>query len=246
MKNDGKLLSQACRYFVLTYNTPNIVLKECASMDYGLIGATGKMGGEIRSVFKDHQLVLAVDSKGEQLYGTPRVVVDFSSASAVPRTLEICARHKAALVVGTTALREEDLAKLRAYGEIVPVVQSYNFATGVNILKMILREYSGLFESWDIEIIEAHHNKKKDAPSGTAVLLREATGRNCASHSLRMGGVPGDHAVFFANDGEVVTFAHRAIARNVFAIGALRAVLFALSAAPGFYSFEDVLRSERR
>ena len=215
-------------------------------MDYGLVGATGKMGKEIVAAFKDHQLVLAIDSKGEQLFGTPKIMVDFSSANALSRTLTVCARHKSALVVGTTALGEDDFAKLRKYGETAPVVQSYNFATGVNVLKIILREHSHLFESWDLEIVESHHNKKKDAPSGTAVLLRDAAGRDCPTHSLRVGGVPGDHAVIFANEGEVVTFSHRAIARNVFAIGALRAALFAVSAEPGFYAFEDVLKRSRQ
>jgi 4-hydroxy-tetrahydrodipicolinate reductase len=164
----------------------------------------------------------------------------------VSRTLAICARHKAALVIGTTALGEDDFAALREYGKSAPVVQSYNFATGVNVLKMILRDYAALFDGWDLEIVESHHNKKKDAPSGTAVLLRDAAGRDCPTHSLRLGGVPGDHAVVYANDGEVVTFSHRAIARNVFAIGTLRAALFAASAPPGFYTFEDVLKQSQR
>jgi len=214
-------------------------------VNYGLTGATGKMGKEIVNVFKEHSLVLAVNSKGEELHGTPRVMVDFSSRGALDRTLAICARHGAALVVGTTALQDDDLTKLRKYGETAPVVQSYNFATGVNLLKMILREYAPLFGDWDLEIVETHHNKKKDAPSGTAILLRDATGRDCPTHSLRVGGVPGDHAVLFGNDGEVVTFAHRAIARNVFAIGALRAALFTLTAKAGFYTFEDVLKNTR-
>ncbi|MDR2137646.1 MAG: 4-hydroxy-tetrahydrodipicolinate reductase [Synergistaceae bacterium] len=214
-------------------------------MNYGLIGATGKMGREIMNVFVDHSLVLAVDSKGEELHGTPHVVVDFSSRGALDRTLAICTRHKSALVLGTTALEDSDFIRLRKYGEVAPVVQSYNFAIGVNILKMILREYAPLFEDWDSEIVETHHNKKKDIPSGTAILLSEATQRDCPTHSLRVGGVPGDHVVLFGNNGEVVTFGHRALARNVFAIGALRAALFTLSAAPGFYTFEDVLKKTR-
>lgn len=211
-------------------------------MKYGLIGATGKMGKEILNVFKDHSLVLAVNSKGEELQGAPEVIVDFSSYGALDRTLAICDRHKAALVMGTTALTEEDFKKLRDYSNIAPVVQSYNFATGINILKMILREYSSLFEEWDAEIFEMHHNKKKDAPSGTALILKDALGRDCPVHSFRMGGLPGDHSVIFANEGETVTFTHHAIARNVFAIGALRAALFAVAASPAFYTFEDVLR----
>jgi 4-hydroxy-tetrahydrodipicolinate reductase len=199
------------------------------------------MGKEILNVFREHSLVLAVNSKGEELQGTPQVMVDFSSPGALDRTLALCARHGAALVIGTTALQETDFTKLREYGKTAPVVQSYNFATGINILKIILREYTPLFQDWDLEITETHHNKKKDAPSGTAILLRDATGRDCPTHSLRLGGVPGDHSVLFANEGEVVTFSHRSIARSVFAIGALRAALFTLSAPAGFYTFEDVL-----
>jgi len=93
---------------------------------------------------------------------------------------------------------------------------------------------------------ETHHSRKKDAPSGTAILLREALGRDCPTHSLRMGGVPGDHTVFFANEGEVFTLTHRAISRSVFALGALRAAEFAAGAKPGFYSFEEVLTCGRK
>ena len=120
-------------------------------------------------------------------------------------------------------------------------MQSFNFATGVTLLKMMLREFAPLFADWDVEISETHHNKKKDAPSGTAILLREATGRDCPTHSLRLGGIPGDHTVCYANEGEVLTLTHRALSRSVFALGALKAAEFAVSAAPGFYSFEEVL-----
>jgi 4-hydroxy-tetrahydrodipicolinate reductase len=172
--------------------------------------------------------------------------MDFSSGAALAGTVGLCETHGAALVIGTTALSEAHLASLRKLGETAAVVQSFNFATGVNVLKMILRDYAPLFAGWDAEIEETHHSKKKDAPSGTAILLREAAGRDIPTHSLRLGGVPGDHSVHFANDGEVLTFTHRALARNVFALGALRAALFALGARPGFYSFEDVLQENRK
>jgi len=97
-----------------------------------------------------------------------------------------------------------------------------------------------------VEICETHHNKKKDAPSGTAILLRDALGRDCPAHSLRMGGVPGDHSVIFASEGELFSLTHRAISRSVFAYGALRAAEFAAAAQPGFYSFEEVLTCGRK
>jgi 4-hydroxy-tetrahydrodipicolinate reductase len=216
-------------------------------MKYGIVGYSGRMGQEIEKHFgaAGHELVLTADVAGTECKGKPEVIVDFSSPSALAGTAELCGTHGAALVAGTTALSEEHLASLRKLGEKIAVVQSFNFAAGVNVLKMILREYAPLLSDWDAEIEETHHNKKKDAPSGTAILLREATGRDIPAHSLRLGGVPGDHTVHFANDGEVLSFTHRALSRGVFALGALRAALFASKARPGFYTFEDVLRQSR-
>jgi 4-hydroxy-tetrahydrodipicolinate reductase len=212
-------------------------------MKYGIVGSNGRMGREIEKIFgaAGHELVLSSDIAGTECREKPEVILDFSSHTALAGTIDLCETHGAALVVGTTALSGEHLASLRTLGERIAVVQSFNFATGVNVLKMILREYAPMLSDWDMEIEETHHNKKKDAPSGTAILLREAAGRDAPTHSLRLGGVPGDHSVHFANDGEVLSFTHRALARNVFALGALRAALFASKAQPGFYSFEDVL-----
>lgn len=210
-------------------------------MRYGLIGASGRMGQEIQKVFADHTLCLSVDVDGEWCNDTPQVIVDFSSRTAFPRTIELCREHGAALVIGTTAITKEDVDHLRSLGQDVPVIQSFNFSVGVNVLKMILREFSSYLSDWDLEIVEVHHNRKKDAPSGTALLLKEATGRNCPTHSLRMGGVPGDHSVFFSNEGEVLELTHRALSRTVFALGALRAAQFAVTAEPGFYAFEEVI-----
>ena len=217
-------------------------------MRYGVVGHTGRMGQQIIKLFDDagHALTLTSDLAGTDCREKPDVIVDFSSHAALPGTIALCETHGAALIVGTTALKEEHIAALRGLSARMAVVQSFNFATGVNVLKMILRDYSPLLADWDLEIEETHHNKKKDAPSGTAILLREATGRNCPTHSLRLGGVPGDHSVHFGNDGEVLTFAHRALARNVFALGALRAALFAAAAQPGLYSFEDVLKNRKQ
>ncbi|MDR1622062.1 MAG: 4-hydroxy-tetrahydrodipicolinate reductase [Synergistaceae bacterium] len=213
-------------------------------MKYGIVGCSGRMGQEIAKLFggSGHELVLTSDLSKTECKAKPEVLVDFSSHAALAKTVELCEAHAAALVVGTTALGEEHFALLRELGKKTAVVQSFNFATGVNVLKMILQDYAPLLSDWDLEIEEVHHNKKKDAPSGTAILLREATGRPCPTHSLRLGGVPGDHSVHFANDGEVLSLTHRALSRGVFALGALRAALFAADAEKGLYTFEDVLK----
>lgn len=213
-------------------------------MKYGLIGATGKMGKAIAEAFEGHELCLAVDSKGEYLDGLPEVIVDFSRPSALPRTIELCRRHHAGLVIGTSGLTEQDLHTLGELGGELPVIQSYNFSVGVAALSMILKEFAPLFENWDSEMVEIHHNQKVDAPSGTALLLKKSLDRDIKISSLRIGGVPGDHSVLFANNGEVVTFTHRAISRKVFALGALKAAIFAISKESGFYSFEEVIKCE--
>ncbi len=212
-------------------------------MRYGLIGATGRMGQEIRKAFEGHTLCLTVSTHETWNDETrPEVIVDFSHRSSLPDTIELCKKHESALVIGTTGLNDEDFLMLKELARKVPVIQSYNFSLGVNALKIILASYSKLFEDWDLEIVEAHHNKKKDAPSGTAIMLQNAVGKPCSMHSLRIGGLPGDHSVIFANEGEILSFNHRAISRSVFAYGALKAAEFALTVNDGFYTFEEVLQ----
>lgn len=200
------------------------------------------MGKEIIEVFKGHELVLEVNDTGIFRHGEPEVIVDFSNREVLKTTIELAAQFGAGMVIGTTALSQSDFATLKTLSEKVPVVQSYNFSTGINILKMILREFSPLLEGFEAEVIETHHSGKKDAPSGTALMLKDATGRDLPIHSLRVGGVPGDHSIVFANEGEVIEITHRAISRKVFAIGALTAARFCLEHEKGFYSFEEVIK----
>lgn len=215
-------------------------------MKYGVVGSSGRMGQELLKVFAAHECVYTADVDGVRETGAPQVVLDFSTTKALPVTIGACERFRAACVVGTTALGESELAALHDLSTRVPVVQSFNFSQGVTILKMMLRSFAPLLAGWDAEIVETHHNKKKDAPSGTAILLGKAVGRDCTTHSLRLGGVPGDHTVVFANDGEVLELSHRAISRSVFALGALRAAEFALRADKGFYTFEEVVECRNR
>ena len=221
-------------------------------MNYGIIGYSGRMGQEIMTIFdaNGHTSVLLADEHGTQKKSEkPQVILDFALPAALDMTVDLCKEHESPLVIGTTGLKEEHMAILKKLSKDVPVIQSFNFATGINIMKIMLREFSSMMDDWDSEIIEIHHNKKKDAPSGTAVLLRDAifAGDNkrkeCNIHSLRIGGVPGDHIVEFSNNGEVLSLSHRAISRTVFALGALKAAEFSLTAKPRLYSYEDVLKS---
>lgn len=211
-------------------------------MRYGLIGSSGRMGKEIIETFKGHDLVLEVSDTGIFRHGEPEIIIDFSNREALKTAIEMAYQFGAGIVTGTTALNQSDIVDLRRLAEKVPVVQSFNFSTGINLLRMILKEYSSLLEEFEAEIIEVHHSAKKDAPSGTAIMLKESVGRDLPIHSVRTGGIPGDHRVFFANEGEVIEISHRVISRKVFAIGALKAAMFCAERENGFYSYEEVVR----
>ncbi|MCL1941461.1 MAG: 4-hydroxy-tetrahydrodipicolinate reductase, partial [Synergistaceae bacterium] len=166
-------------------------------MNYGIIGYSGRMGDEIMSVFgvSGHTHVLLADERGVKAENAPpQVIINFALPASVKDTASLCVKYRSPLVIGVTGLEDEHMKVLEKLSGEVPVVQSYNFATGINILKIMLRELSPMMNDWDAEIIEIHHNKKKDAPSGTAILLRDAmlAGDNkrkgCDIHSLRLGG----------------------------------------------------------
>ncbi len=217
-------------------------------MRYGIVGHSGRMGREIASVFAEagHELTLAVDERGGDscsASGAPQVIVDFSRPAALDATLALCGRHDAALVLGTTGLDDAQLAAVRLLAKTRAVVQSANFGTGINLMAMILRDYAEMLGDWTMEIVDVHHDKKVDAPSGTALMLMESTGRTCPVHSLRLGNLPGDHTVHFSNGDELLSFSHRIVNRTMLARGALCAAEFASGAKAGFYTFQDVLRA---
>ena len=212
---------------------------------YGLVGSTGRMGGEIRKILGPEACVFEASITGQNETGTPKVIFDFSRPEALELTLAACRRFGCALVLGTTGLSDAQRRQAAELAKTAAVVQSANFSLGIAVLSMILADYGPLLSDWDCEIVEAHHKAKKDAPSGTALALKKALGRDAVTHSLRVGGVPGDHICVLASEQEVLTLSHRAIARSVFAAGAVRAGRFAASARPGLYSFIGVLQTER-
>jgi 4-hydroxy-tetrahydrodipicolinate reductase len=169
------------------------------------------------------------------------------------------------VVIGTTGLSEEQLARVEEAAKSTPVVLAPNMSVGVSLVREVVRELSEkLGTDYDVEIVEAHHRNKVDAPSGTALLLARAAaegrekdlddvavyGREGRApreeseigiHALRGGAVVGEHRVIFYSDGEEVEIAHRALSRRTFAAGALRAARFVAGAQPGLYTMRDVL-----
>src|SRR5918994_6259273 len=169
------------------------------------------------------------------------------------------------VVIGTTGLSEEQLARVEEAAKSVPIVLAPNMSVGVSLLREMVRELSvKLGTGYDVEIVEAHHRNKVDAPSGTALLLARAAaeGRNMdldevavygregraprgkgeiGIHALRGGAVVGEHRVIFYGPGEEVEVTHRALSRRTFASGSLRAARFVAGAPPGLYSMREVL-----
>jgi 4-hydroxy-tetrahydrodipicolinate reductase len=212
-------------------------------MNFGLVGFSGKMGKVINETFaeRDYRMVLKVDGSTRSVDGIPKVIIDFSRPEALPQTIDLCVRYSSPLVIGTTGLDEDEFKKLKELSKVVPIVQSYNFSIGITLMIKMLEEFSSKLSDWDVEIVETHHVHKKDSPSGTAIMLRNAIKNDVKIHSIRIGGIPGDHAVIFANDGEVFEISHRAISRRAFSLGVLRASEWIIDKKPDFYKFSDVI-----
>ena len=193
-------------------------------------------------------------------------VLDFTTPEATMANAEIAAQVRAAHVIGTTGLSDENLAFLAAAARHAPIIRSGNFSLGVNILTLLTKQVAAaLDEDFDIEVVEMHHHHKVDAPSGTALMLGEAaaegrgaaletlrdaaregiTGARQRGHigfaALRGGDVVGEHEVIFAGAGERISLKHIASDRMLFARGAVKAALWGHHQKPGQYSMLDVL-----
>lgn len=193
------------------------------------------------------------------------VAIEFTLREGTKAWAQWCAEHGAALVSGTTGLGDVEQAALRSAAQRVPIVRSSNMSIGVNLMLRVVRELAAaLDDRWDVEIVETHHRDKIDAPSGTARSLLAAIkdgrggaecdvdlGRSGACgprgagrigvHAVRMGSIAGEHEVHFAVSGEVLSIKHRALSRDIFAAGALRAALWVADREPGLYGMRDVL-----
>lgn len=234
-------------------------------------GAKGRMGQALLSCaarVPEIEVIGAVDQGDDLSAVLPQadVVIEFSFHAVTPSVAELCARHRKAIVIGTTGHSAEEKAKILALGNRIPLVMATNFSTGVNTLFWLTRKAAEILgPAFDLEVVEMHHRLKKDAPSGTATTLLEIlgdvrqvqleealrhgrkgiTGERTRSeigiHAIRGGDVVGDHTVIFAADGERVELTHKASSRDTFANGALRAAQWVIQQKPGVYDMQNVL-----
>jgi 4-hydroxy-tetrahydrodipicolinate reductase len=181
-----------------------------------------------------------------ELSGVPPfdVAVDFSLPEGFDRILDLCIVRKVALVSGTTGLSEAQTQALAQAGERIPVLWASNFSLGVAVLNALVSRAAKALPGWDCDVIEAHHTRKKDAPSGTAITLGEsaaAAGAQVSYASLRAGDIVGEHTVQFTGLGERIELTHRATNRDIFARGALAAADALRTLPSGIYAMADVL-----
>jgi len=233
----------------------------------GIAGVSGKMGRrifELASHDKDFEISLALERKGIPEIGRELgrikissspdglflvdAFIDFTTPEGSETNLDYVARYKKALVLGTTGFNDTQLKKIEEVSKVVPIVFSPNMSVGVNVLFSILPEIAKrLGPDYSIEIVEAHHRAKKDAPSGTAKkfmqVLTEATKREIPAHSIRLGDIIGDHTIIFCGNSERIEIKHQAHSRDLFALGALKAAKWVANKQPGLYSMQDVLKS---
>ncbi len=225
--------------------------------------AVGKDVGEVVGL---PQTGILIEDSLEKVIEKGDVIIDFTFHEASLAHARINARYGKAMVIGTTGFKKEELEEIhRLAREHFPLVQAYNMSLGINLLyKLVEMATKVLGDDFDIEIVEAHHRMKKDAPSGTAIALAnviaktlgwdDSTFRFCREgiigerpkkeigiQTIRAGEIVGEHTVLFAGTGERLELTHRAASRDTFARGAVKAAIWVVGKAPGVYDMHDVL-----
>lgn len=241
-----------------------------------LIGACGRMGKTVAELAEHRgvEIVCGIDLHPcpmpfpvyASLTEAPNdadVVVDFSSPSGLQETLAFCTKGRIPLLLAATGYSDDDIAAIEQSARSIPIFKTGNLSVGVCLLQLLAKKAAFVLRDFDAEIIEKHHNQKKDAPSGTALMLaesvnegfgnskREVFGRHgmvgardkneIGIHAVRGGTIVGEHEVIFAGEDEVLTLAHSARSRKVFATGALQSAAWLTSQRAGLYNMNHLL-----
>jgi 4-hydroxy-tetrahydrodipicolinate reductase len=219
-----------------------------ADSTLALVGAVERRGAPTIGASAATGAVAIADSSAFSAGFQAHVVIDFSSDAGAREAAELAMRTGAALLVGTTALAPDTVNALRAASAKIPVLVAANTSAGVAVAAALTRTAASILGPvYDCSIVEAHHNAKKDAPSGTALRLADAARDGGARLndtnivSIRGGDVIGEHTVRFAAAGEYLEITHRATSRDLFARGALQAAAWLARQKPGWWTMNDVL-----
>ena len=243
----------------------------------GANGAMGKVVSELIALDSTVEIVAGVDLNTDVDLGFPvfddirkidmdaDAVIDFASVKAVDNLLDFIEEKKIPAVICTTGLSEEQIGRINELSKNTAILRSANMSLGINTLSKVLAQIAPTLRAagFDIEIVEAHHRRKLDAPSGTAILLADAVNENMDEKltytydrskrheprradeiglsAVRGGTIVGDHDVIFAGEDEVITLSHRAYSRKIFANGAISAAKFLQGKTAGLYDMSDVI-----
>lgn len=231
------------------------VLTKCANEDSELEIVCGSSKDDLDVPFKTYHKMSEVEELAD-------VIIDFSHHSTIEDTLSYAIKTKTPIVIATTGFNDEELAKIKESSNIIPIFHSSNMSLGVNVLVKLVKEAAKSLNGFDIEIIEKHHNKKLDAPSGTAVMIANGVkevlpdseyiyGRHGRSdkrssneigiHAIRGGTIVGEHTTIFAGHDEVVEIKHSAQSKDIFAKGAIAAAKFLVKQEAGYYNMNNML-----
>jgi len=238
-----------------------------------ICGANGKMGKTIYKCIKEREdctVVAGIDLYTEQyadfpivespdkLPVKPDVIIDFSNPASLDALLDYCLSTGTPVVVASTGYIDEQIAKIKAAAEQIPVFFTFNMSLGINLLVTLAKKAASVLgDQFDIEIVEKHHNQKIDAPSGTAIMLANAINETLDNsktyvydrhsrrqkrekseigmHAIRGGTIVGEHDVIFAGHDEVITLSHSAASKTVFAEGSINAAIFIKDREAGLY-----------
>lgn len=232
-----------------------------------ILGA-GAMGKVLAQTMEEQEGIMVAamvePRSGETLECDADVVIDFSNPDNLEMLVGYCEAANCPAVIATTGFAPQQQEKIKALAQQVPVVFAANFSLGITIMRRVLSEIAPILEdSFDMEVIEKHHNKKLDSPSGTAKMLVDALnskgeyeevhgregnrkrGKEIGIHAVRGGTIAGEHQVIFAGEDEILEIKHTAGSKKIFAAGAVKAARFTQTAEPGLYDMEDVLFGEK-
>ena len=214
-----------------------------------LSGITGRMGQEVRKLISDENFAGGISRQTssveiEEIIKNSDVVIDFSSPANVMKIMPICAKQGIPMVCGTTGFSENDFETFKNYSNEIAVFYASNFSIGIYQMAQLLKATEGVLNDFDISIIDRHHNKKKDAPSGTTLFLASQLKKEAQIVSIRAGGIPGDHVCCFTNDSEEICISHRSFNRTVFASGAIKCARWIVDKKPGFYQMSDYVNGQ--
>jgi len=210
-----------------------------------VIGALIRPGSLTENAFTDRHIndLCLVDDQ-DKAFRDVEVIIDFTTPTGALENTQYAAENGKAIVIGTTGFTDSQMASIKMLAKKIPILVAPNMAIGVTLILEMLEVFGGILNHfYDTRIIESHHRRKKDSPSGTAIAMAGKMPTEVPIYSFRSGGIIGDHTIIFTGEEEVIEIKHRAISRDLFARGALAAAECLVKMKPGMYTMQNLLNN---